>query len=77
MFYYTSRLPTTISRPTLINLTPDTTSTLATLQFYRGKMTSQYLKYMYVNTPIATQQHEIGNNCNSCFREVLIAQHCK
>ena len=31
MFYYTSRLPTPISRPTLINLTPDTTSTLATL----------------------------------------------
>ena len=31
MFYYTSRLPTLISRPTLINLTPDATSTLATL----------------------------------------------
>ena len=32
MFYYISRLPTPISRPTLINLTPDTTSTLATLR---------------------------------------------
>ena len=29
--YYTSRLPTPISRPTLIDLTPDATSTLATL----------------------------------------------
>ena len=31
MFYYISRLPTPISRPTVINLMPDTTSTLATL----------------------------------------------
>ena len=31
MFYYSTRLSTTISRPTLTNLTLDTTSTLATL----------------------------------------------
>ena len=37
MFYYrpTSRLPSLISRPTLTNLTPDTTSTLATLHSVR------------------------------------------